>query len=335
MTDANWSCVDLTLADPFEISYSRVERKTNVVVRLDEGIGSAAPSSSCNETTDTVLAALPELAACVSDDVYDLTGYSRRSAEKLTGNPAAKAAIDIALHDRAARRVGLPLYQFLGLPNPEGKESTISIGIDTVEGTLARMAGFPGTQVFKIKVGYPGDVDRVEQIARQSKKRLRVDANGGWDLETAVGNVRRLGELGIELIEQPLSQDQHDRLPELHGISAVPIFVDEGCRVAADVPKYAGSVDGVVVKLMKCGGLRPALDIVAVARALGLKLMLGCMIECAIGTTAAAHIAGMFDYLDLDSHLLLNNDPYRGMTHREGTILLPRGSGIGVTRTDG
>ena len=331
MTKVDWTRLELLLADPFEISYARVEQKTNIIVHVDEGIGAAAPSSTCGESTATVLTALPKHLECIADDAYDLVGFHRRAERALPGNPAARAALDIALYDRAARRAGLPLYRFLGVPSPEGMESTISIGIDTVDGTLARMAKFPGTRVFKIKAGYPGDVERIEQIARRSGKRLRVDANGGWDVETAKANIKRLSDSGVEMIEQPLPPESHDWLGDLRGISAVPIFVDEECRVAADVPRYTGLVDGVNVKLMKCGGIWPALQIVATARALGLKLMLGCMIECAISVTAAAHLAGLFDYLDLDSHLLLTNDPYHGMVHEEGRIRLPQGNGLGIT----
>jgi len=333
MTALKWDKIEVTLVDPFEISYGRTTTKTNILVIAEEGLGGAGPSTTCNETTETVLAALPVLAACVGRDTYDLAGFHVRADAVLADNPAAKAAVDIALYDRAARRAGLPLFQFLGLPNPNGKESTISIGIDTVEGTLARMAKFPGTQVFKIKVGYAGDIDRLEQIAKRSGKRLRVDANGGWNPESALENVRRLNELGVEVIEQPLPIEHHGYLAELRKISTAPIFVDEGCRTAADVPKYGGAVDGVNVKLMKCGGVGPALEIVAVARALGLELMLGCMLECAVGVTAAAHLAGMFDYLDLDSHLLLADDPYHGMVHEDGLIKLPSGIGTGVVRS--
>ena len=327
--------IELSLADPFEIAYARVEKKTNIVVRIEEGLGAGAPSSTCGESADTVLAALPKLAQCVSGDLDDLTGFHQRAENLLPGNPAARAAVDMALYDRAARRAGLPLWRFLDVPNPNGRESTISIGFDTVEGTLARMAKFPGTRVFKIKAGYPGDVERIALIARRSGKRLRVDANGGWDLETAKSNVRRLGELGVEMIEQPLPPELHGRLGELRGMTQVPIFVDEGCRTAADVPRYAGFVDGVNAKLMKCGGIWPALQMVAAARTLELKLMLGCMIECAISVTAAAHLGGLFDYLDLDSHLLFTDDPYRGMIHQDGLIRLPQGNGLGVTMTQG
>ncbi len=330
MDKLRWESVELTLADAFEISYGRVEKKTNVVTRLGPGMGVAAPSKTCNETTETVLDSLPQLALCLGKDPFDIVGFHARAEESVTGNPSAKAAVDFALYDRAAHLAGLPLYQFLGLPNPNGKESTISIGIDTVEGTLRRMAKFPATTVFKIKVGYPGDIDRLEQIVAQSGKRLRVDANGGWDFETAVENVRRLSEMDIELIEQPLPVELRGRLGELRRFSDAPIFVDEGCRRAEDVPKYADRVDGINVKLMKCGGIRPALDLVATARAHGLQLMLGCMLECAIGTTAGAHIASLFDFLDLDSHLLLTDDPFSGMVHHRGAIKLPEGPGLGI-----
>jgi L-alanine-DL-glutamate epimerase-like enolase superfamily enzyme len=335
MTEFNWQTVEVTLVDPFEISYGRTTTKTNVLVQIDDGLGCAAPSTTCHETTETVLAALPKLAACVGENPFDLAGFHQRAAGAVADNPAAKAAVDIALYDRAARRAGLPLYNYLGVPNPNGKESTISIGIDTPEGTLARMAKFPGTQVFKIKMGYPGDIERFRLIAAATDKRLRIDANGGWDPETALDNVRRLNELGVEVIEQPLPVEHHDYLARLREVSAAPILVDEGCRTAADVPRYAGLVDGVNVKLMKCGGVGPALEIIAVARALGLKLMLGCMLECAVSVTAAAHLAGMFDYLDLDSHLLLADDPYRGMIHEHGRIKLPDGIGTGVIKAGG
>jgi L-alanine-DL-glutamate epimerase-like enolase superfamily enzyme len=333
MNNIDWESVEQALIDPFEISYGRTTAKTNVIVHAGEGLGGAAPSMTCNETTETVLTALPVLAECVGTDAYDLVNFHARADNVLAGNPAAKAAVDIALYDRAARGAGLPLFKFLGLPDPNGKESTISIGIDTVEGTLARMAKFPGTLVFKIKMGYPGDIDRLEQIAARCDKRLRVDANGGWDPKTAMDNVRRLNELGVEVIEQPLPVEHHEKLGRLKEMSTAPILVDEGCRTAADVPRYAGLVDGVHVKLMKCGGVAPALEIVAVARALGLKLMLGCMIESAVSVTAAAHLAGVFDYLDLDSHLLLADDPYKGMIHEDGLIRLRPGNGTGVVKT--
>ncbi len=334
MSERRYEELEVHLSDPFAISYSKTDKKTNIIVRLDEGLGAAAPSTTCNETTRTVLAAMPKLLRCVGEEIYDLAGFHQRAKLILPDNPAAKAAVDVALYDRAARRAGLPLYQFLGLPNPDGMESTISIGIDTVEGTLTRMAKFPGTRVFKIKAGYPGDVERILQIAAESGARLRVDANGGWDIDEAQNKIERLYDAGVELIEQPLAYEHRHRLGALRAASPLPIFVDEGCRTAVDVFAYADLVDGINVKIMKCGGLGPALEMVAVARALGLKIMLGCMLECAVTTTAAAHIAGMFDFLDLDSHLLLADDPYHGLVHRDGTIVLPKGPGSGVTRVE-
>ncbi len=334
MDKLTWEKVELTLADAFEISYGRTEKKTNIVTRIGPGLGVSAPSITCSETVETVLEILPQLAYCIGDDPCDIDGFHIRADQAVSGNPSAKAAVDFALHDRAARMVDLPLYRYLGLPDPNGKESDMSIGIDTVEGTLRRMTKFPDTEVFKIKVGYPGDIDRLEQIATQSGKRLRIDANGGWDFETAVENIHRLNELNIELIEQPLPVELRGRLGELRRIAEAPIFVDEGCRRAEDVPAYVDRVDGINVKLMKCGGIRPALDLVATARAHGLQLMLGCMLESAIGTTAGAHLAALFDFLDLDSHLLVIDDPFSGMIHENGAIKLPDGVGLGLRQAD-
>jgi L-alanine-DL-glutamate epimerase-like enolase superfamily enzyme len=189
--------------------------------------------------------------------------------------------------------------------------------------------------ILKIKVGRERDVENLAAIRSATDARLRVDANAGWDRSTALHSIPRLAEFDLELVEQPLPVGDIDGLHwlrnELHrqGVH-LPIFADEPVKSATDVAAHAGAVDGVVIKLMKTGGIREALRAVAVARAHGLQIMLSCMVESSLGVTAAAHLAPLCDLLDLDGPLLVANDPFVGVRYAGAKLVLPEGPGLGV-----
>lgn len=242
--------------------------------------------------------------------------------------PCAMAALDMALWDLRARQAGMPLYRLLGLPR-EAVVSSVTVGINPPEVVRERVPLLldRGARALKIKLGSPEGIEAdkemfaaVVETARGAT--LRVDANGGWSLGDARHMMGWLAERGVEYIEQPLVRGAEDQLPELFGNRALPIFLDESCRMSGDIPGFAHCVDGVNLKLMKCGGITEALRIVATARAFGLKTMIGCMGESSVAIAAGASLGALFDYIDLDSHLNLDPDPATGAPF-EGGVTLP------------
>ncbi len=192
------------------------------------------------------------------------------------------------------------------------------------------MAAAQNFQVLKLKMGLPGDMELLRAVRGATRQAIRVDANEGWTLEDAAWRLDELAELGIELVEQPLKWDQLDAMRELKKTSRVPLIADESLHHAGDIPKLAGAFDGINIKLAKCGGIAPALQLIATARAYGLKILLGCMIESSLGIAAALAIAPLVDWIDLDGSLLVSNDPFGGLKLEEGRLLLPEGPGLGV-----
>lgn len=245
-------------------------------------------------------------------------------------DPPAMAALDCALWDLLAKQAGLPLYRLLGLPR-RAVPTSVTIGLNPPEVTKERVPqilSMTGGKNLKIKLGSPEgrDFDRAHfEAAREAAAPfgvgLRVDANGGWTVDEALQMIPWLAERGVEYVEQPLVEGGEDGLPTLFNNRALPIYVDESCRFSTDIPKWAHSVDGVNLKLMKCGGITEALRIVATARAFGLGTMIGCMSESSIAIAAGAAMSALFDHIDLDSHLNLNPDPATGSPITQGCIL--------------
>lgn len=326
--------VSLTLAEEFAIS--RASRTTQEVVQLElehEGIvgaGESAPVYYRGESAESAAEFLSEEApALAGDDPFALEAIGQR-VEDVEGQAAGKAALDGALHDWIGRRLGLPVWRLLGL-SPVGPPTSYTIGIDTVEGTHRRARAARGFRALKIKVGGPDDLARVEAVRAESDMPLRVDANEGWTLESARELVPELMELGVELIEQPFPAGAVDSFRELRELEPrPPLVVDEGCHDLADVAAAAEYADAINVKLAKSGGLREAVRMIHAARALGLRVMLGCMIESQLGIAPAAAVASLVDWVDLDGHLLLADEPYTGLEFRDGRVLPGPNPGLGV-----
>lgn len=254
----------------------------------------------------------------------------------------ALAALDMALWDLTAKRAGMPLYRLLGLAR-RGVVSSVTIGINPPEVVRARVPLIlaRGARALKIKLGSPEGIEAdqamfaaVAETAAGSGAVLRVDANGGWDLADAQRMMAWLAARGVEYVEQPLPETAEQDMPALFANRPLPIFADESCRISEDVPRLAPFVDGVNLKLMKCGGITEALRIIATARALGLKTMIGCMGESSVAIAAGASLGALFDYIDLDSHLNLDPDPATGAPFDQGVTLPADRPGHGGTLPD-
>ncbi|MEN1783765.1 MAG: dipeptide epimerase [Bacteroidota bacterium] len=272
----------------------------------------AATAEEAQEALKHLLKEKPNLSA--PHTVYDL-------ALKLGTAPCALAALDIALWDLLAKRAQLPLYELLGFPLPT-LPTSITLGIMSppeAKERLPLILEAEGIRTLKVKLGSTEGIDadkamyqEVLAYHEQYPLSIRVDANGGWNLEEAKHMMHWLAKRGCAYVEQPLKEGEEALLPELYKDRPLPIFVDESCRFATDIPKWAHAVDGVNLKLMKCGGITGALRIIATAQAFGLKTMIGCMGETSISIAAGAAVSGVLDHIDLDSHLNLKPDPCEG-----------------------
>jgi L-alanine-DL-glutamate epimerase-like enolase superfamily enzyme len=324
---------------PFVIARGGSDEYPTVWVRLTdddgvEGWGEAAPSRYYAETPETVVAALQAYAPVLaSADPFAIEETEAALLDAMKGNPSARAAISTALHDLVGKRLGVPLWKLWGLSPASAPRSSFTIGIASDDDLRRRVAEAAAYPILKIKLGTDRD-ERIIHIVREAApdKVIRVDANAAWSPKRALQIIPLLAKLGVEFVEQPLAAGDLKGLKFVRDRSALPIVADESCIVAADVPRLAGVVDGVNLKLAKCGSLVEALRIVRVARAHHLRVMCGCMVESSIGITAAAHFASLLDDADLDGAALLANDPFVGVTIDGGVIRLPEGPGLGLAR---
>jgi len=324
--------VDIGLADPFTIARGTRETVTNVAVRITDdegtvGVGAAAPSARYGETAATVEAVLPDLLGAVESvgDPHARQRIERRLREAVRGNPAARAAVSVAVHDLAAKRFGVPLYRLWGLDPDRGPPTSYTVGLDSPDrmGERAAAAVEAGFDVLKVKLGTDDDEARVAAVREAAPDAtLRVDANEAWTPKEAVRRCALLDDYGVEFVEQPVSADDPDGLRFVTERSPLPVVADESCVAASDVPGLADRVDGVNLKLMKCGGLRETRRAIHAARAHGLSVMLGCMIETNASIAAACHLAPLLDHADLDGSLLLDADPYAGVDLAGGEVRL-------------
>jgi L-alanine-DL-glutamate epimerase-like enolase superfamily enzyme len=325
----------LQLEEPFGISRVTRTEEERTYIEVDGGWGEAAPASYYGEDEFTVRAALDALNQMELGDLDLVADVIDRANAAVAGNRAAKAALDIALHDRLGKALGLPLWKLFGRAPSRPLVTSFTIGIDTLDVMLDKTERASRFDILKIKLGR--DVDHDMAVMREIRrcagdaKTLRVDANAGWTLDEARRIIPLLADLGVEYVEQPLPMGAIEQLRQLRKDCPLPIYLDEDIHTSRDIPPVAGAADGINIKLMKAGGLTEARRMVAVARACGLGVMLGCMIESSLGITAAAHLAPAVDHIDLDAHLLIANDPFEGVATRpNGELVLPDAPGLGV-----
>ncbi|HXK00820.1 MAG TPA: dipeptide epimerase [Verrucomicrobiae bacterium] len=252
--------------------------------------------------------------------------------ERVKGEWAGKAAVDIALMDWVGQKLGIPLYTYFGLDPKDAPVTTFSIGIDTPEITKQKTLEAADYPVLKVKVGLATDEPTIEAVRSVTKKPLRVDANEGWkDKEEAVRKINWLEKMGVEFIEQPMPAEMIEETRWVRSRVHIPVIADEACQRASDIPRLKEAFDGVNVKLDKSGGILEAYRMIQIAKALGMKTMLGCMVSSSVSVTAAAHLSPLVDYADLDGNLLISNDPFHGVRVEKGKLVLPGKPGLGLT----
>jgi L-Ala-D/L-Glu epimerase / N-acetyl-D-glutamate racemase len=299
-----------------------------------EGWGEAAPNRFYGESVETVAAALARFAPLLETaDAWALEDAEAAMNAALGRNGSAKSAVSAALHDLAGKRLGVPLYRLWGLDRSKAPPSSFTIAIAASSVELDQRVKEAGEYpVLKIKLGTDRDADIIRAVRKAAPdKTLRVDANAAWTPKHALRMIDVLIEHGVEFVEQPVAAHDVEGLRYVRERSKLPVIADESCVTSADIPRLVGAVDGINIKLSKCGGLREALRMIAAARAHGLLVMAGCMVETSLGVTAAAHFAPLLDFADLDGAALLSDDPYEGATIQGGTIQIPDGPGLGVS----
>jgi len=326
----------LLLTHTWTLSRNSSDFKDNVFVRVERdgvvGWGEAAPNVRYGQTADQTVADLEKVRPLIEAGDWSKYVDLRQQWERmLLGQMCAHAALDIAILDWVGGKLKTPLYRLLGLDAGKAPVTTFSIGIDTPEVIKQKVEEAKDFPVLKIKVGRDNDAQILAAVREATDKPLRVDANEGWKTkEQALEKIRWLQGLGVELIEQPLPASMVEETAWLRDRVDIPIVADEAVKTASDIPRLAGAYDGINIKLMKSGGIQEAIRMIHVARAMGMKIMLGCMIESSITISAAAHLSPMVDWADLDGNLLISNDPFTGVGVERGRLILNDRPGLGI-----
>ncbi|MFW6359779.1 MAG: dipeptide epimerase [Chroococcales cyanobacterium] len=327
------------------ISRGTTAQTTNIWVRVQaqgiEGWGEASPFSVIREGRKDTNALLQELEGIIPT-LEKYNPWQRQEIEAVLSeakvSSSIRAAIDTSLHDWMGKRAGLPLWRLWGLDRQRIGPISVTIGISSPQAAQERVRNWQelmGANVLKIKLGSPNGIEAdqamllaIREVAPNAE--LTVDANGGWNLHDAIKMSEWLANQGVKYIEQPLAVGEEGQLAALSQKSPLPIFVDESCFTSRDIPKLAESVQGINIKIMKAGGLSEALRIIAIAKACGLQIMFGCYSDSSLANTAMAHLSPLADYLDLDSHLNLVDDPFSGAMLENGRLLPTELPGLGV-----
>jgi L-alanine-DL-glutamate epimerase-like enolase superfamily enzyme len=306
----------------------------SVIVEIGDGgllgIGEAAPSRFYGENTATVVAFLEHMRPIVDACAHESELMAELTSRGGTKNPAARASLEIAAHDMMGKRHGIPLYRHFELDPTKMPVTTMSIGLDAPEVMFEKAIEARAFPMLKVKLDRETDLSIVARIKEATGAAVTVDVNCGWTPEEAVRKIAELAKVGVLFVEQPVPADDIEGLRYVSQHSDVPIFADESCPTSEAIPKVADAVSGIVIKLMKCGGLVEAVKMAGMAKKLGLGTMLGCMMESSLAITAAAHISPLVDYADLDSGLLLTNDPFVGVRIERGKMILSEEPGLGV-----
>lgn len=332
----SWSleatALELQLKERFKIARETWDTTTNVFVTLRfagvSGVGEASPDSHWGETVDSVLHELQEVEVALLGNPFNLEGV-----RELLPSGSARAALDIALHDLAGKIAGVPVCKLLGAKGRPLPPTSLTIPIADVDAMLERTRSLADHPILKVKVGFDGDVDFIRAMRGVFDGAIRVDANEGWSPDEAIDRLNELEQFDIELCEQPIRSGQHEDLARVTASTSIPVFADEDVSLASDVVALKGVVNGVNLKLRKCGGIREMMAAINTARACDLGVMIGCDLDTGIAVTAGAHVAGLVDFADLDGPTLLAEDPFPGLAYDKGRMILPDVPGLGVSGT--
>jgi L-alanine-DL-glutamate epimerase-like enolase superfamily enzyme len=322
---------------PFTISRGTKTHQPTLIAELEhfglKGYGEAPAIKYYNITVEQMVTELE--AKKVFAEKFAFTQperYWHYLHHLFPNNPFLVCALDIAAWDLYGKMKGKPLYKLWNLDISKNPVTDYTIGIDTIENMTAKMKDKPWP-VYKVKVGTENDIEMIRTLRKHTDSVIRVDANAGWTMEEALKKILVLKDLGVELVEQPLQQNDWEGMKILYEKSSLPLIADESCAMEIDVEKCRGYFHGINIKLTKCSGITPAKRMITKARELGLKVMMGCMNETTVGTAAIAHLLPLIDYADMDGPLLLAEDVAKGIHYDFGKIGYSGEPGLGITFT--
>jgi L-Ala-D/L-Glu epimerase len=333
----NYYSYNLAFRHPFTISRGTKTHQPTLVVELEhkglKGYGEAPAISYYHIPVEKMIADLEAKKAFIERfALTDPQRYWHYLHHLLPDNPFLVCALDIAAWDLFGKLRQQPLYALWRLDPTLGPQTDYTIGIDTIEKMVAKMAEL-SWPIYKVKLGTPDDLAIMEALRRHSDAILRVDANAGWTVEEALEKIPRLAALGVEFVEQPLARDDWAGMKILYAQSALPLIADESCVREEDVGACYQHFHGINIKLTKCSGLTPARRMIATARSLDMKVMVGSMNESSIGSAAIAHLLPDLDYVDMDGPLLLKEDLAKGLVISADRVTIPHGPGLGIEFT--
>lgn len=329
---------ELQLRHTFTVaSYSR-KTTPDVQVRIDydgfTGYGEASMPPYLGQTTESVCAFLQKVHLEQFPDPFQLEDILTYIDSLSEGDSAAKAAVDIALHDLVGKLLGQPWFRIWGLNPAKAPCTTFTIGIDTPEVVRQKTKECANRfKILKVKVGLDNDEQMIRTIRSVTGLPIAVDANQGWkDRQKALDEIFWLKEQGVVMVEQPMAKERLDDNAWISERSPLPIYADEAIQRLKDIPSIKGAYHGINIKLMKCTGMREAHKMAEYARAEGMRVMLGCMTETSCAVSAAAHLSPIADFADLDGNLLISNDLFEGVTLNDGKLVLPDRPGLGLIK---
>ncbi len=331
----NISWYTVALKHTWAISRGSWDEETIYKVTLTRdgvsGIGECCTVERYGETDEVILASFQVAREFFADaDPWQYRVLEKKLRRMIPSAPA-RAALEMALLDWIGKTLDLPLYRFWGLSQEDIPLSSYSIGIGSEDEIREKLTEAVYDPILKIKVGTDADEDVLTLIREHTSRTLRLDANEAWQtVDEALQNINKLARFGIEFIEQPMPAGDLDAVAELRRKSPIPIIADEDCHTSADIPQLARAYDGINIKLLKAGGILEAKRMIGLAHTFGLDVMLGCMLETSVGIAAAAHIAPAVEYVDLDSHRLLAEEPYEPIVVENGRLMLKNNPGLGV-----
>jgi L-alanine-DL-glutamate epimerase-like enolase superfamily enzyme len=330
------SC-DLQLTHTFTIARGSRDVEPCILTEFKHdgitGYGEAAPSERYGETPASVTQFLRRIDLGAFTDPFQVDDILRYVGGLAEGNFAAKAAVDIALHDWVGKALDVPLWKMWGLSKDHTPRTSFTIGIDTLEVIEQKVAEAEAYPILKVKLGTDRDEEIIRTIRKCTDKVVRVDANEGWKVkEEARDKILWLEEQGVEFVEQPMPAADLEGTAWLREQVGIPLIADENVERSSDIPALQYAFDGINIKLMKCGGLREAMRMIYAAKLLDMKIMLGCMIESSVAISAAAQLSPLVDYADLDGNVLIANDPFTGVGLEDGKLILKDRPGLGVEK---
>lgn len=325
---------DLPLKHTFTISYDSRDIQPTLIVELSDGkykgYGEATSNPYYGVTIENMTQVLENMRGQIQDmPILSPETFWLEMHPFLKDHPFAQCALDIATHDWYGKSIGLPLYKYWGVSIQNIPLTNYTIGIDEMDKMVAKLKEMPWP-IYKIKLGTTDDVSIVRELRKHTDAIFRVDANCAWTAEETIRNSHELQKLGVEFIEQPLNATDWEGMKEVYTYSALPLIADESCITERDVAQCHGYFHGINIKLVKCGGLTPARRMIAEARTLGMKVMVGCMTESTIGISAIAQLLPLLDFVDMDGALLLSKDIATGVTIDYGKVIFATENGTGA-----